>query len=483
MNRTLNQYEIRVTENNDYEDNLGIIDKITFTDVYADEYFYPDLYKIRFIYDFCDFKPDKFTLVDNNNNKYVINCNKTYIYYNSRSLFCYFNENINYYGNMDVYFGNELIKENIFASKTFRKVNFQTNSNIDVSNRLITYKISDPINEFYMDSVNFIYIQLNDGFNIREHIYQRDSNNETDIKLLLDNNILEVNILYKRGIIYTAIKLERKLFEDENIQFADDPYKFLNEQINQETLEKIYFEPDFILLENQDFSSSHFRTKLVFQNEKSRSDYGYRFCTTFYDYYERAATFRFECISDNDNYKIVELPREGDNSFTEDLYPGYIDTELVGYTIKAKLKVIKIEIVNKCQNNIFGDRNNLEDVIINVYYPIDGNKKITVKYDNSYNNGISKNDKVKITNNPFDYTFESFAINKDYLEQNRKVEILYDDQIVGTFNVDYANVIIPNFLQSLLLLHQKDLDYIQIKLLKLMKIGVDQTTFILRNID
>ena len=94
-----------------------------------------------------------------------------------------------------------------------------------------------------------------------------------------------------------------------------------------------------------------------------------------------------------------------------------------------------------------------------------------------------KNEKVKITYNPFDYTFECFVINTDYLEQNRKVEILYDDQIIGTFNVDYANVIIPNFLQSLLLLHQKDPDYIQIKLLKPMKIGVDQTTFILRNID
>ena len=202
---------------------IGIIDKIAFTDVYSDDYFYPDFYKIRFISNFCDFKPDKFTLKVKNGKSYDINCIKDYIYYNSRSLFCYFNENINYYGNMDVYFGNKLIKENIFASKTFRKVNFQTNSNIDVSNRLITYKISDPSNEFYMDSVNFIYIQLNDGFNIREHIYQRDSNNETDIKLLLDNNILEVNILYKRGIIYTAIKLERKLFEDENIQFADDP--------------------------------------------------------------------------------------------------------------------------------------------------------------------------------------------------------------------------------------------------------------------
>ena len=44
-------------------------------------------------------------------------------------------------------------------------------------------------------------------------------------------------------------------------------------------------------------------------------------------------------------------------------------------------------------------------------------------------------------------------------------------------------MIIPNFLQILLLLHQKDPDYIQIKLLKPMKIGVDQTTFILRNID
>ena len=110
-----------------------------------------------------------------------------------------------------------------------------------------------------MDSINKCYIQLNNGLNISNHTYIRDSNNNTDIKLLLNNNELQENIVYKRGINQTFFKLERKLFEDENIQYAEELHKVLNEQINKEILEKIYFNPDFIVIENDDFSSTHFQ--------------------------------------------------------------------------------------------------------------------------------------------------------------------------------------------------------------------------------
>ena len=47
-----------------------------------------------------------------------------------------------------------------------------------------------------------------------------------------------------------------------------------------------------------------------------------------------------------------------------------------------------LDITNNCQKNIFGSFDNLEDSIINVYYPIDWNKKIIVKYNG---NEISEN--------------------------------------------------------------------------------------------
>ena len=53
----MNQYYIKVTENKDFEDPLGVIDSINFTNVRADDYFYPDMGKIRFVVDTCNFRP------------------------------------------------------------------------------------------------------------------------------------------------------------------------------------------------------------------------------------------------------------------------------------------------------------------------------------------------------------------------------------------------------------------------------------------
>ena len=138
--------------------------------------------------------------------------------------------------------------------------------------------------------------------------------------------------------------------------------------------------------------------------------------------------------------------------------------------------VIKVEIVNKCQNNIFNDSGNLEDAVINVYYPIDKNKVITVKYNN--NIFIPKNDKAIINQNPFDYTFESFIIPKNELIQNEKVEIFYDDEIIGTYNLDYANVTVPNLIQRILNLNNYPSE-IQIRFTKPMVIGASDTYFTL----
>ena len=84
---------------------------------------------------------------------------------------------------MDVYFGNGLIKKDIFSSLTFQNVSFTTNSIINKKNNLISYSVSNS--SFFMDSINKCYIQLNNGLNISNHTYIRDSNNNTDIKLLL----------------------------------------------------------------------------------------------------------------------------------------------------------------------------------------------------------------------------------------------------------------------------------------------------------
>ena len=462
-NLTMRQYEIRVTQNNDTEDYLGIIDKITFTDVFTDEYFYPDLKKIKFKTEYCNFKPSEFVLMDENGKDYKITCNKNSIYYDSGSLFCYFDEEINYYGKMNVYFGDALIGDNIFSSRTFSQVNFTGIIGEDIinGNKYITYSFFDEKNEFYLDSINKLYVKLNDGLKTNIHVYERNINDETDAKLSLENNKLIIKILYQRGYNYTIIKLERKIFEDENINFAYDVYQFINKQINEEPLEKIKFEPDFVIMNDENYNY----TKLVFPSSTSNNEYGDKFCS-----YYGGATNVFYCNSSYNDYKII-YPYNHSS-------PGFIYTQLGGYTYQARLKVIKIEVQNTCQGNIFGIRDNLDDAQINVYYPLDGENFITVKYNGKE---IKKNQNLKINYNPFNCTFESFIIPKNELVQGENIAIFYEGINIKNITFNYANVSIPTFVQRQLFIDSsKNPSNVKIRFSKPMTIGVNEVKFILK---
>ena len=60
---TRNQFIVRITENEDYDDILGTINSFSFTEVEIhDNFFFPSLGKIRFYSDFCSFEPDSLKL-------------------------------------------------------------------------------------------------------------------------------------------------------------------------------------------------------------------------------------------------------------------------------------------------------------------------------------------------------------------------------------------------------------------------------------
>ncbi len=414
-NHSMNQYYIKVTENKDFEDPFGIIDSINFTNVRADDYFYPEMGKIRFVVDNCNFKPKNFVLFDKNNKSYEIKCNKTSIFYNSKSLFCYFNEKIDYYGPMKIFYGDGLIINNIFSTKTFSKGLFkEKNEDIFEINgtKYVNYTISlnnNYFESFYMNSINKAYINIINMTHDNIHIFERDVNAESDMKINLNEyNTLYILLKYDIGYKWTALKLERRIFEDENIQTAISVNYDLNWKLFDK-LDEIHFDPDVIVLKNSAIISSNFSTKLIFESIEKNNLYGKQFC---YNYDENNltihgnATKTFYCESSKDNYKIIRLNDE--NS----IFPGYLSTQLNQFTNVTKLKIFKIEVLNNCQSNIFGLDENLEDATINVYFPIDLNKTVSVEY-NGIN--IEENKKALIYNNPFDYTFKTFIVSRDLI--------------------------------------------------------------------
>ena len=475
---TMNQYYIKVTENKDFEDPLGVIDSINFTNVRVDDYFYPDMGKIRFIIESCNFKPQYFILKDKNEKKYKINCGKSSTYYDSKSLFCYFNEKINYYGPMKIYYGDGLISDNIFSSKTLNQIQFSESDNdiitINGSNYL-NYTIT--LNEeykgkFYMNSINKGYINFKNVTHNYEHIFERDINSESDKKLNLNEDTFWILIKYERGYNWTALRLERRIFEDENIQIAASVYYDLKWKFN-DILDKIYFDPDIIVLKNPAIlSSNYFSTKLIFENTDANNKYGNQFCYNYNGY----ATKTFNCTNSIDNYKNIKLI-DGDSP-----YPGYLPTQLIQFTNVTKLKIFKFDVLNYCQSNIFGAYDNLENATINVYFPIDGNKTVSVKY-----NGIDieENNKALIYHNPFDYTFKTFVVSRDLIKDEsnteKLAEIYYDNSIIATMKLTFANVVIPPFIQRHLSIDRNNSpSYIKVQFIYPMTIGLNEVEFRIR---
>ena len=136
---TRNQYIVRITENEDYDDTLGKIQSFSFTEVEIhDNYFFPSLHKIRVYSDFCNFEPDSLILIlKNGNEEFKLTCNKKSKFYFSKYFYCYFDETITKYGKMDLYFQNVLLKENILSLRPMDQLSLNVYVINDESNKEI----------------------------------------------------------------------------------------------------------------------------------------------------------------------------------------------------------------------------------------------------------------------------------------------------------------------------------------------------------
>ena len=458
---TLNQYQVKITENEDYDKGLGLIDQIYYTNITVDDYFFPELGKIRFIVDMCYINTPKLIFGISDDKNVTVTCYKRRYYDYSKYIYCYFKEKIDYFGKIKIYLDeNTLLNSNVFSSEMINNTNFSLSDEFSDGKKFIKLKITLNGNEFYMDSINKLYINYSNFYENYELIFEKNVNSETDKKLYLMDNMVYINIPYKSGYSYTVIKLERKLFDDENKFYDENIYKYFLSEFYSEPLEDIYFEPDFTVI-NNNIDSNYTTTHLKFQSPESYSRYGNKFCN------------QLNCIApnvSNRDYLIIS---------PQTTEPGWINYRLNEYTKYGYLKVIKIDIENECQKNIFGELDNREDVIVNAYIPIDGDKKISVKYNNE---NIEENNNFNIDINPFNYTFQNFIIKSNLIIQGGIVEIFYDNIKIGSKTITYSNFKIPSFLQKVQLYNKNSYpNEIKIRFSKPMTIGLDEVNFFLGN--
>ena len=119
-------------------------------------------------------------------------------------------------------------------------------------------------------------------------------------------------------------------------------------------------------------------------------------------------------------------------------------TQIRGSTSPGKLKVIRLDFQNECQQ-LYGQFKP-QDAILDFYIPIDGNKTITIKYNNvSY----PHNSNLKIDKNPFDYTLKNFIIPGNKIIPNGIAEIWYDGKNIYNFTITYSNVVLPPLIQRI----------------------------------
>ena len=218
---TRNQYIVRITENEDYDDTLGKIQSFSFTEVEIhDNYFFPSLHKIRVYSDFCNFEPDSLIL-KNGIEKFKLTCNKKSKFYFSKYFYCYFDETITKYGKMDLYFQNVLLKENILSLRPMDQLSFDVSVINDEPHKEVTFIIKDGNgDEFTLDAINKFHVENKDDFETKMIIFYIGFN----LYYYKNDDRLSVTFKYLKGIHYTGIKLERKLYEDENLENAKELY-------------------------------------------------------------------------------------------------------------------------------------------------------------------------------------------------------------------------------------------------------------------
>ena len=283
------QYIVRVTENFDYDDTLGKIQSFTFTELTFDEYFYPFSKTIRIKSILCEFKPDKLTL-KGSGMEYPIICNESSKFYYSNFYYCYFNENIDSYGKMDIYFHNQLIKKDIISSKPIEEISINTRyeEHIEYINcnrfgctkiRYIRFIISSANDYFHIGAINRLYVEHGDYFETSTKIYERNVRYSNYGKLNYDGNTIFFDYLNTKGEFFKVLKLERTLFENEKIHKVQHLTYIIPNPSNVycDKLDNIYFNPDLIVMGNLD-TNNYQSTKLYFVSSDARYQYGNYFC-------------------------------------------------------------------------------------------------------------------------------------------------------------------------------------------------------------
>ena len=479
------QYIVRITENFDYDDTLGKIQSFTFTELGFDSYFYPNSQRIRIQSNLCEFKPDTLVFKNSENKEFEVNCNESSTFYYSNYYYCYFNETIEYNGKMDIYFHNQKIKSNIIASVPFDEISIIF-SNEDFNKKSCNYcevqrwkriKIKSANDKFNVTSINKVYVEHGDDFETSKKIYERSVSFSSNGHLYFNwtEDVMYYEYRNIKGEINRIVKLERILFEDEKILTA----KYLTYKCNfvtySDALDEISFQNPYFVTGNIE-SSKYSTNTLKFKSYEAKIDYGYKFCGSNSHSFNPVQFNCYDQSNDdyyNRNYYSIKLISNE---------PGFITTQLRYKTGKATLKIINIQVENYCQKNIFGDERNIEDAIINIYYPIEENKYIRVNY-----NGVDlqKNEKVNLVKNPMDYNFESYVIPANQIIQGGIAYIYYGDEVMGQTKVTYSNTIIPTIVKIKEIINTKE-NYtttIPIRFKDKMTIGINETTFYLQYYD
>ena len=145
------------------------------------------------------------------------------------------------------------------------------------------------------------------------------------------------------------------------------------------------------------------------------------------------STIQFNCVENNDNksYKVISPISE----------PGVLETQLKKYTNVTTLNIIRVDFENDCQD-IYNNIDKLEDVFINLYFPLNLNKnEIKVLYNNDESLVIKNN--IEIENNTFDYTLIPFYIKKENIKNNGIAEIFYQNNKIKSIYIGYLIVKLP----------------------------------------
>ena len=434
-------YSIIMT-NNDFDNRIGIIDSIIFTEIKFDNFFFPKLQKIIFKAD-CNFNPkEKFLLTQSQNTVSFI-CNNLSIYYeDSKTFICYFQYHLKnlFYGKTEVLYSNKTLTQNLFLSKTLNETLFKSEINETENNIELTIENSDP--NFYMKSIDELYIKVGDNYSYviqKFHISQNLFLNETSFQI----NIPSINY------DYYLFKIKRRLYEDENEKEALKLYYYFNnnEIIKKAKLAKVTFEPNYMFIKPYNEVNNHSIVKLQFDSHNDLKKYVASFCLNIISDNEEIipnATNRFNCYYPNENnssYIFIDIPT---------LEPGIFQTEIRMFTISAQLNIIIIEIENICQNSY--NQNHIKDSVIKIYKFTDNDKSISILYNNEV---INQDFNYNISLNPFSYNFIKFIIPSEKIKtsENRNIIIKYDDDIVENINISYSFLNLPKLSQKIYMIN------------------------------